>query len=106
MREKHMFAGSSCAGVVSASVACFFNGLVLLIWCIWEGFTAVEVPTFTDAANISVISSLIIWFWGWYFLDSVWQSGFVRRVAAYRVSSLLFFAGIAITFLSMIRLTI
>lgn len=106
MREKQMFAGSSCAGVVSASVACFFNGLVLLIWCIWEGIGTIQVPTFKDAANIAVVSSLIIWFWGWYFLDSVWRAGFVRRAAAYKVAGLLFITGIGITFLSMIRLTL
>ena len=106
MREKQMFAGASCAGVVSAGVACFFVGLVMIIWCVWDSYKGIDVTKIQNGFSTIFIATLFIWFWGWSFLYSVWRFRPIKRAAAYRVAGLLLLAGVMITFAGMIHLSI
>jgi len=104
MRERHMFVGASCAGVVAAGVACFFIGLVMFIWCVWDSYKGLEFETIKTGISTIFIASLVIWLWGWSFLYSIWRFNPIKRIMAFRVAGLLFLAGITITFVSMMRL--
>ena len=106
MREKQMFTGASCAGVVSAGVACFFVGLVMLILCVWDSYKKIDVVTIQNGISTIFIATLIMWLWGWSFLYSIWRFRPIKRAIAYRVAGLLLLAGVMITFAGIIRLSI
>ena len=104
MREKQMFAGASCAGVVSAGVACFFVGLVMIIWCVWDSYKGIDVTKIQNGFSTIFIATLFIWFWGWSFLYSIWRFAAIKRIVAFRVAAWLIVIGTIITFAGMIRL--
>jgi len=106
MREKQMFAGASCAGVVSAGVACLFVGLVIFIWCVWDSYKGIDMTKIQKGISTLFIATLVMWLWGWSFLYSIWQLKPVKRVIAYRIAGLLLLAGVIISFAGMIRLSI
>jgi len=104
MREKQMFAGSACAGVVAGGVACFFIGLVMLIWGVWDTVSDLDLAVIINGITLALIVSIVIWFWGWYFLNAAWREQSVKRITAYRVAGVLIIAGTSITVISMIKL--
>ena len=104
MREKQMFVGASCAGIVSAGVSCLFMGLVTLIWCVWDNYRGLHFTTIKDGISTMLIASLVIWLWGWSFLYSIWRFAAIKRIVAFRVAAWLIVIGTIITFAGMIRL--
>lgn len=103
MREKYMFAGSSCAGVVSAAISCFFIGLAMLIWGVWDIIGSLGVDVVMKSMYHVIVLSLIIWLLGWMFLHIAWKSRKVSRKTVFKVSGLLILTGVGGTLFAMIN---
>lgn len=100
---RYMFTGVSCAGVVSAAVACFFMGLVMLLWTLSDTAYIFISDSVLESSLPAIGSSLIIWLGGWYFLHSSWKSRYISRKTAYKIAVILTIAGFSGTFLSILR---
>lgn len=103
MSVRSMFPGSSCAGAVAAGVACFFIGLVMLIWGIWDLVGYVDTNVVVNSIFRTFLLSILIWLLGWYFLHIMWRSQLVKRRAAFKVASVLALLGIASSLLAGLR---
>jgi hypothetical protein len=104
MSVKNMFADSSCAGVVSAGVACFFVGFTMLIWGIWDIVGYLDSDVVIQGVFRTIILSIIIWLLGWYFLHLAWRSQIIRRTAAFRAASLLILGGMVGSLFAIIKI--
>lgn len=100
---RYMFTGSSCAGVVSASVACFFIGLVMLLWALADIASVFSSGSMLESSLPAIITSVVIWLWGWYFLHSAWKTKYISRKMAYKIAVILSIAGFGGTFFSILR---
>ncbi len=104
MRERHIYAGASCAGVVSAGVTCFIVGFVMLVWGIWDILYSLANDVMLQGIVEIVLLSVVVWLFSWVFLYMAWKIKPIRPKTAFRLARLLIIAGIGSSFLAMIQL--
>ena len=100
MIEKYMFSGATCAAAVSAGVACFFMGLVMLLTSIWEGKLE------SSAVNVkqAIFLSMAIWAFGWGYFYMSWKSSQIKRISAFRISLTLIIISQIVTVASIVKI--
>jgi hypothetical protein len=106
MREKQMFGSASSAGVVAAGISCFFIGVILVIWSVWDSIESLGTNILAENLTMTVILSIFIWFLGWYCLHTAWKQRPVSRRTAHKIASILIISGVASTIFTMIRIVI
>ena len=100
MIEKYMFSGASCAAAVSAAVASFFMGLVMLLSSIWEAQLEGSGVNVKEA----VLGAMAIWAFGWGYFYMSWKRSQIKRISAFRISLTLIIIGQIVTIASVIKI--
>ena len=105
MRVRNMFPIYSCAGAIAIGVSCFFMGIVMLVWCIWDMIDSLSISVISDGISDTVKWAMVVWLGGWSFLHIVWRHSYIRRKEAYKVALMLVISGITSTILSLVKIS-
>jgi hypothetical protein len=105
MRVRKMFPDYSCAGAIAIGASCFFMGVVMLVWCIWDMIDSLSSSVISDGISDTVKWAIVVWLVGWSFLQLAWKHTNIRRRAAYKVAIMLVITGVTSTVLSIVKIS-
>ena len=105
MRVRNMFPGYSCAGAIAIGASCFFMGIVMLIWCIWDMIESLSNSVILDGISDTVKWAIVVWLAGWFFLHLAWKHTYIRRASAYKIAIVLVITGVTSTLISIVKIS-